>query len=87
MPGRARPRYAGALPTPDEAREAILGYTAYFGAYTIDERKRTVTHHRAGNINPGGLGDYVRRYEFLSDDRLLLRPIESASELTWERIK
>jgi hypothetical protein len=46
-----------------------------------------VTHHRAGNINPGGLGDYVRRYEFLSDDRLVLRPVESASELTWERIK
>lgn len=87
MPGRARPLYAGTLPAPDEARAAILGYTAYFGTYTIDERKQTVTHHRSGNINPGGLGDYVRRYEFLSDDRIILMPVESTSRLTWERIK
>ena len=87
MPGRARPKYAGTLPTPDEARATILGYTAYFGTYTIDERKQTVTHHRAGNINPGGLGDFVRRYEFLSEDRIILRPVESTSGLTWERIK
>ena len=86
MPNRERPIYTGTLPTPNEARAAILGYTSYFGTYTIDERKRTVTHHRKGNINPGGLGDYVRRYEFLSDDRIILRPVESTSELTWDRI-
>jgi hypothetical protein len=87
MPDRVRPKYSTTLPTPDEARNAILGYTAYFGTYTVDEKKQTVTHHRAGNINPGGLGDCVRRYEFLSDDRIILRPVESASELTWERIR
>lgn len=87
MPDRSRPKYADSLPTPDEARKAILGYTAYFGAYTVDERNRTVTHHREGNINPGGLGDFVRRYEFLSNDRIILRPVESTSELTWERVK
>lgn len=87
MPGRSRRKYADALPTPEEARDALLGYTAYFGTYTVDEKNRTVTHHREGNINPGGLGDYVRRYEFLTDDRLILRPVESTSELTWERIK
>lgn len=82
MPDRARPQYAGTLPTPDEAKAAILGYAAYFGTYTIDERARIVTHHRTGNINPGGLGDFVRGYEFASDDRLILRPVEATSELT-----
>jgi hypothetical protein len=87
MPDRPRPKYAGASPTPDEAKAAISGYTAYFGTYTIDERARTVTHHRTGDINPGPFGDFVRRYEFASGDRLILRPVETTNALTWERIK
>jgi len=87
MPDRARPKFAGTQPTPDEAKMAIIGYTAYFGTYTIDEKARTVTHHRTGSINPGNLGDVVRRYEFASDDRVILRPVESMNALTWERIK
>ena len=31
MPDRARPKYIGAQPTPAEAKEAITGYTAYWG--------------------------------------------------------
>jgi hypothetical protein len=33
------------------------------------------------------LGDAVRRYEFATEDRLILRPIENITALTWERIK
>ena len=87
MPDQARPPFAGTHPTPDEAQAALTGYTAYFGTYTIDEAARTVTHHRTGNINPGGLGDFVRRYEFVTEDRLILRPLESTNALTWERLK
>jgi len=87
MPSRARGKYSSSLPTPDEARDAVLGYTAYFGTYTVDEAKHTVTHHRTGNINPGALGDFVRRYEFVSSDRVLLSPVESKAGLTWERVK
>ena len=87
MPSRPRSKYAESLPTPEEARDALLGYTAYFGTYSVDEDRRIVTHHRTGNINPGAFGDFVRRYEFLSDDRVLLSPIESRAGLTWERIK
>lgn len=87
MPDRPRTKFAGASPTPDEARDAILGYTAYFGTYTVDEMQQTVTHKRTGNIDPSGLGDYVRRYEFLSDDRIILRPLETKGGLTWERVK
>ncbi|WP_171092329.1 lipocalin-like domain-containing protein [Usitatibacter rugosus] len=87
MPDRPRAKFAGTSPTPDEARDAILGYTAYFGTYTVDEKLQTVTHNRAGNIDPSGLGDFVRRYEFLSEDKIVLRPLETKGGLTWERVK
>lgn len=86
MPDRRRSNYADALPTAEEARDALLGYTAYFGTFRVDEKTRTVIHYRTGNINPGGLGEVVRRYEFLSDDRIVLTPVESGAGLTWERI-
>jgi hypothetical protein len=88
MPGRARPKYAGVQPTPDEAKEALTGYLAYFGSYSVNERAHTITHHRKGNINPGQIDDdAVRRYEFVSGDRLILTPVDSANQITWERAK
>lgn len=87
MPDRVRPKYASSEPTPDEAKAAITGYISYFGTYTVDESARTVTHHRMGNINPGAPIDVVRRYEFASGNRLILRPVDTQEELIWERIK
>jgi hypothetical protein len=99
MPDRARrkftglpsPVFAGPQPTADEALDAIFGYTAYFGTYSIDERARTVTHRRLGNLDPGALGDFVRRYEFATEDRLILTPLDSANlrtvRVTVERLK
>jgi hypothetical protein len=89
MPDRPRAKYIGSQPTPEEAKTALSGYTAYFGTYSIDERSRTVTHHRKGCVNPGLVGvDAVRRYEFAAGDRLILSPVENpSSRLTWERIK
>ncbi len=98
-PDRQRRRFTGPLagvftgpqPTPDEALDAVSGYAAYFGTYTVDERAQTVTHKRVGNLNPGGLGDFVRRYESPTADRLVLVPLERtdlrAVRLTWERLK
>ena len=87
MPDRPRPKFAAAEPTPDEAKVALYGYTAYFGTYSVDALPGTVTHHRQGNINPGGLGDFVRRYEFVGGDKLILRPLENQHQLVWERVK
>jgi hypothetical protein len=87
VPDRPRPKWTGA-PTPDQALEAIRGYTAYFGTYTIDEKASTVTHHRQGMLD-GGAVDYVRRFE-LRGDRITLTPVDSAGpplHLTWERVK
>jgi len=88
MPNRVRRKYAAAEPTPEEAKEAITGYLAYFGTYTVDEQTRIVTHHRKANINPGQVGDdVVRTYVFETNDRLVLTPAGSANKIVWERAR
>jgi len=90
MPDRDRPKWKqGEPPTPEQAKEAITGYTAYFGTYTVDEKASTVSHHRKGSLVPGAVGvDAVRRYEFAPGDRLILTPVDNPSlHLTWERVR
>ena len=58
---------------PDEIKAAFEGYTAYFGTYTVDEKKGTVTHHVKSSLFPNWAGtDQVRYYEF-SGNRLILK--------------
>ena len=88
MPDRPRPTWTG-MPTPEQALEAMRGYTAYFGTYTIDEKAGTVTHHRQGMLD-GGVVDFVRKFKFAPGDRIILTPVGGAgpeTHLTWERIK
>lgn len=87
MPDRPRRKWAGPQPTPEEARDTVIGYSAYFGTYRVDEQARTVTHIRAGGIEPGPLPDLVRRIEFVGDNKLILRPVTTSSETIWERIR
>ena len=88
MPNRPRRKYAAAEPTPEEAKDAITGYLAYFGTYTVDEQTHIITHHRKANINPGGVGDdVVRTYVFESNDRLVLTPAGGANKIVWERAR
>jgi len=88
MPNRVRRKYAAAEPTPDEAKDAITGYLAYFGTYSVDEQARIITHHRKANINPGQVGDdVVRGYVFESNDRLILTPAGSTNKIVWERAR
>jgi hypothetical protein len=77
---------AGGELTPADAKAALAGVVAYFGAYSIDERAGTVTHHKHASVQPGDGGDVVRAYEF-AGDRLILRPVEAKnSAIIWERI-
>src|SRR4051794_20809862 len=48
---------AGTEATPQEAKDALTGYVAYFGTYVIDERAGTVTHRRRASIQPGDSAD------------------------------
>lgn len=88
MPNRVRRKYAAAEPTPEEAKDALTGYLAYFGTYSVDEQTHIVTHHRTANINPGQVGDdVVRAYVFESNDRLVLTPAGSRNKIVWERAR
>jgi hypothetical protein len=71
------------------AQRSMQNYTAYFGTYTIDQAKRTVTHHIRGNRSTGGAGrDAVRQFE-LDGDRLTLRAQADGLThvLVWQRAK
>ena len=94
MPDRARPKWTGP-PTPEQALEALRGYTAYWGTYTIDGKTQTVTHHRQGMID-GGAVDFVRRFELKDGgNRITLTPVTgnppvpsaTPTHLTWERVR
>lgn len=80
---------AGDQPTPEEALRSVSTFNAYFGRYSVDEVAKIVTHHRMGSVNPGWRRhpDYVRAYDFRSEDCVVLRPVNNRNELVWERLK
>jgi hypothetical protein len=87
QPDRRRAFWPQSQATPQQALDAVHGYTAYFGTYSVDERAQTVTHHRDGALNLDFV-DYVRRYEFDPNGRLILLPVDRPqSRLVWERVK
>ena len=71
---------------PDDDATA-RNHTAYFGTWSVDPRAATITHHKHGRVLPDDGDVVVRGYTFVGD-RLIYRPIESATtEIIWERIK
>jgi hypothetical protein len=87
-PDRPRPSWPpNQRPTAQQALDAVVGYGAYFGTYTVDERAHIVTHHREAALNLDVV-DYVRRYAFAGPDTLALLPVEtSGRKLVWVRVK
>ena len=87
-----RTRFAGDQPTPEEAQEALRGYNAYYGPYTVNEEEKFVVHHRAGQINPGGEVNAKRFYDFVGN-QLILTPApasggkeQATRHIVWERL-
>jgi hypothetical protein len=91
-----RPLFASndaARSTDAEVRAAFEGYDSYFGTYTIDLGRQTVTHHVRGASYPNWTGsDQLRHFKF-NGSRLLLStpPLVVGGQsleyvLTWERI-
>ena len=70
----------------EEIRAAIEGFTAFFGAYEIDEDASTITHHVEGHIFPNSVGKSLKRSFEFSDDRLILKPTPMR-QVIWERIR
>jgi Lipocalin-like domain len=80
---------SAAIGTPANPRDAsnprvVLGYDAYFGRFTVDERAGTITHHVEGSLFPDDLGDDFVRPFTLEGDTLTLRftSTADASEIT-----
>jgi len=85
-PDRERGDFKSGIPTPEQAVAAMIGYGAYFGTYSVDPDAGIITHHRIGNLKPGLIGSFDRRYEMRSPDELVLRPVESENALVWRRL-
>lgn len=69
---------AAAMTTPPNPRDAanqrvVLGYDAYFGAFTVDERAGTITHRVEGSLFPEDLGKDFVRFFTLEGDTLTLK--------------
>ena len=69
----------------EQATAPPSAFICYFGTWSIDERARTVTHHREGDLRADGEIDAVREYEF-KGNRLILRPVDRDQEIVWERV-
>ncbi|MCS7071712.1 MAG: lipocalin-like domain-containing protein [Anaerolinea sp.] len=76
----------------DDLDTALEDYVGYFGAYTVDERARTVTHHVLACSYPGWTGsEQVREYIFSDDDAtltLIARTADGAQRvIVWRRME
>ena len=85
-----RPKSAGAQPTADEAKTALLGYISYCGTFSVNDADGVVTHHIQTSLNPNNTGTDERNSVQFSGNRLVLKPARGVdgiqSQLTWERM-
>ena len=77
-----------------DTAQTVLGYDAYFGTYTINERDGIVTHHLEAALWPGDIGKEINRFFKLSGDKLTISFNTTTREgvkvtriLIWERMK
>jgi len=78
----------------DDTVQTILGYDAYFGTYTVNEKEGVVTHHVESALFPGDVGKHVARRFALSGDTLTLKFNTTTRDgtpvtrtLVWTRLK
>jgi hypothetical protein len=69
------------------------GYDAYFGTYTIDDEKGTVTQHLLGALSRENVGAVLTRAMDVEGDTLVIRLETSTADgvvvtrtLTWQRV-
>lgn len=71
---------------------AVNGYDAYFGTYSVDDAKGTVTQRLLGSLTADNVGLVLSRKMTVDGDRLIIRlrtsvdgePVDRT--LTWRRI-
>ena len=72
--------------TPEQAREALFGYVAYYGTYTLDERAKVMHIHFDGSLNPSMVGTDGERYYEFDGDRMTFRA-GANTRLSWQRVR
>jgi hypothetical protein len=70
FPPLNRQRFAGAVPTDDEARAAIAGFVSYYGSYTL--HPGIVFHHRLVILG-AAQGDSLKRFYEIAGSELNLK--------------
>ncbi len=72
---------------------ATGGYDAYFGTYTIDDERGTVTQHLLGALSRENVGAVLTRAMDVQGDSLVIRLETNAADgtavtrtLTWRRV-
>jgi hypothetical protein len=71
---------------------ALDQYLGYYGRYSVDEEKQTVTHHLEGSSYPGWVGiDLVRWFVFEGNRLTLTAEMVKGGQaitrvLVWERV-
>ena len=78
----------------DDTAQTILGYDAYFGTYTVNEKDGIVTHHLESALFPGDIGKSIARRFTISGDTLTIKFSTSLRDgtpvtrtLVWTRLK
>jgi hypothetical protein len=83
-----------AAATDSEMAQAVAGYIAYAGSFTVDERASIVEHHVDVSLFPNWIGGVQKRFAELSGDELVLAaPLVSqhsgtslTARLQWRRV-
>jgi hypothetical protein len=80
-----RQERAQAISAPSNAQDAknpriVLGYDAYFGTFSVNEREGTITHHVEGSLFPEDLGKDFRRFFKVEGDTFTLSFTSTAPE-------
>jgi hypothetical protein len=94
---QGRPKFAAADRlggTPEEKKAALEGYLAYFGTFTINVGRQSVTHHIQGSLLPNWVGVDQERFFEVNGDQLTLRTPslmiggeDAVGQIVWERSK
>ena len=85
-----RPKLTTPRASEAERAAAFGGYVAYFGGYTLDADKHTVTHHVEGAMSPNMVGaNLVRYFELSADGQSLFLSTKNGERVTgklrWDR--
>lgn len=78
----------------NDTAQTVLGYDAYFGTFTVNEKEGFVVHHLGSALFPGDVGKDIKRNFTISGDKLTIQFNTTTADgtpvtrtLVWERMK